>query len=193
MPRGFTTTQKTALAQTVVSFAYFVDLDLAAGHVRVWNGRGSVTTGGNTYTGIGELGMIDGLENDRSLSAKAISLTLAGLPGSYVTPGIIASTRAVRYQGRPVTIYMGVLDPDTGAIIDSLLPIWTGFADVMSYNLGSSISVTLTAEHYDSLMRRANGARATTESHNQRLGNPSPRDLFFDAADRLMAKAKPIV
>lgn len=193
MPRGFTTAQKAALAAPVVSFAYFVDLDLAAGHVRVWNGRGSITTGGNTYTGLGEMGIIDGLENDRSLSAKSVSLTLAGLPASYIPAGVIASTRGVRYQGRPVTVLMGVLDPNSGALIDSLLPIWAGFADVMHYALGESISVTLTAEHYDSLMRRANGARATSESHNQRLGNPSPRDTFFDVQDRLMGKPKPIL
>lgn len=190
MPRGFSVAQKAALAARVVKFCYLVDLDLPAGHVRVWNGAGTLTALAQTWQGLGEYGAIEGLESDRTLKARGISLTLHSIPGDLITPGIVADTRSVRYQGRPITVYMGVQNTATDAIIDSPLPVWDGFADVLTFRLGTSISATLTAEHYESHMRRTNGLRMTTESHNTRLGNPSPRDLFFDAQDRLMARPR---
>lgn len=193
MPRGLTTAQKAALASRVRRPAYFVDLDLATGHVRAWNGVGDVTALGHTWKGVGEYGLIDGIEHDRSMRAQSITLGLFGVPGDAIPGGAIAATRSTRYQGRPLTVYFTFCDPETDLPLSDPIVIWAGFADVMSFSLGRNVSVSLTGEHLSSLLRKSNGERRTTESHNTRLGNPSPRDLFFEAQDRLMGLPKPQV
>lgn len=215
MPRGLNAAQKTALAARRKMPLYFVKLDFASGTVRAWNGVGDLVTLGATWKGLGEFGIIRGLETDRGLRASSISLMLAGVPGDYITPGIVQSTRSERYQGRPVTVYFGLANPDTGGLLTTSsapefdeygdmivgplatvvdpVPIWTGVADVLTLTLGSSITAELTCENFASHMRRANGLRMTTESHNLRLGSPSPKDLFFDPQNRLMGAPRPLL
>lgn len=191
MARGLTVAQKALLAARVRAPAYYVDLVLTSGTVRVWNGKGDVTVLSNTYKGVGEHGIIDGIDHDRSLKSTSITLALVGVPGSYITSGVIAATRAARYQGAAITIYLGFVNTDTGIPLADPTAIWTGFADVMTFNLGSSISCSLTAEHFTSHLTRTNGLTMTTESHNNRIGNPATVDLFFEATNRLMNVPRP--
>ena len=192
MPRGLTLAQKTAAAARIKRPAYFVKLDLASGSVRAWNGLGDVTLLGGTWKGVGEFGVIDGVEHDRTLRASQMSIGLVGLPGSTLTGGILAATRLESYKLRPLSLYLGFCNVDTDVPLGDPTPIWVGFADVMTFQIGKSVSVSLTGEHLSSHLRRANGLRMTTESHNGRLGFTDPnKDLFFEAADRLMGKPKP--
>jgi hypothetical protein len=89
-----------------------------------------------------------------------------------------------------VDVYYGIFDVDTDALIGPLVPVWGGYCDAMTFGYGETFSAVLPAERYDSFMRRSNGARMTTASHNQRLGNPATPDLFFEAQSRLMGAAK---
>ncbi len=193
MGRGLTVAQQAILAGRVFAPAYFVDLTLSTGTLRVWNGKGSTTVLGNSYIGVGEHGVIEGLEQDRALKSHSISLALVGVPGSAITSGIIASTRGIRYQGSPITIYLGFCDVNTGAPLADPTAIWAGFADVMTFQIGRSITCSLTAEHFTSHLTRINGLTMTTVSHNARLGNPSPADLFFEGSSRLMGLPRPQV
>ena len=193
MARGLTAAQKALLATRVRAPAYFVDLVLTSGTVRVWNGVGDTTVLGNTYKGVGEHGIIDGIEQDRSLKSTSVTLALVGVPGTYITSGVIAATRAVRYQGAALTIYLGFCNVDTGIPLADPTAIWTGFADVMTFSLGATISCSLTAEHFTSHLTRTNGLTMTTVNHNKRLGSPSPQDLFFEGTNRLMNVARPVL
>jgi len=196
MPRGLTTAQNAALAARVANVAYLVHLDLAApaADVRVWTGRGDLSVLSATWRGVGEFGVIDGVAGERSLKAGEISLALAGVPGDAITPGIIADTRGVRYQGRPLTIYLGIFADEALRVpIDNPVAVWGGFADVLSFQLGESATVALTGQHYDSHMRRSNGWNMSTVSHNLRFGLPPNTDLFFEANDRLMGVPRPVL
>jgi hypothetical protein len=169
-------------------------VELDSGTVYVWNGVGSLSALSQTWQGLGEFGVIDGLDGDRSLKAQSLTLAILGVPGENITGGVVAATRSERYQGRTVTIY-GAIQDSTGAIVGYPVVMWTGFADVMTYRLGSSFSVSLTVEYFTSHLRRTNGLRMTTESHNFRLGRSSPTadDLFFEPQDRLMGAPKPVL
>lgn len=192
MPRGLTTTQKAALAQRVRGVAYFVELGLTT-PVRAWSGLGTITTLGHSWLGLGELGVINGMESDLALKAQQISLGIVGLPRDALEPGVLEATRSERYQGKPLKIYFGVTNPDTGALLDDPVAVWVGQADVLGFRRGASISCTLTGEHISSRLRLANGARMTTQSHNARLGNTPPTDLFFEPQTRLAGVAKAVV
>lgn len=193
MPRGLTEDDKTRLAARVKAPVYFVEIALSASTLRAWTGVGTVNALGADWAGVGELGFIQGIESDRTLKAQSINIGLSGIPGDLIPAGVIAETRGERYQGRPMSIYLGFVDPSTGALLAAPTAVWTGFADVMTFRLGAEIAVSLTGEHYSSHMRRTNGLRMSTESHNQRLGNPDPKDLFFEQQSRLMGRPQPLL
>lgn len=193
MPRGLTAEQKTLLAARVRRPAYFVKLELDSETLRLWNGDGDATVLEATWRGVGEFGVIQGIESNRSLRAESVSMALGGVPAQYITGGAIAAARSERIQGRPLTIYLGFCDLDTGAPLHDPTVIWSGFADVLGFQLGETVTASLDAEHFSSHLRRSNGARMTTESHNQRLDYPDPPDLFFEPQDRTAGVAKPVV
>lgn len=186
MPRGLTADQKAALATRVKGLAHFVRLTLPGADVFLWTGLGDADALGNTWSGVGEVLEISGLSTSSALRAQSIAVTLSDIPGAMLPQGAIAASRAVWYQGQQLTIYLGLTDLYTGLPIGNPTAVWSGFADVMTFQIGQSVSVTLTGEHLDSHMRRTNGLRMTTESHNARLGNPVPRDLFFDVQSGIM-------
>ncbi len=188
MPRGLSEAYKVALASRAKGIVYCVEL-MTATPVRVWTGVGSLTTLGQTWLGLGEFGVISGVQSDMSLRAQSISFSIVGLPNDAITAGLIAGTRGERYQGLDLTVYLGITNADTGALVGDPVAVWTGLADVLSFRRGESVSATLTGEHLSSRMRRAPGFRMTTASHNARLSGV-PSDTFFDAADRLMGIPK---
>ena len=194
MPRGLSSAQITAISQRVAAIAYFVELDVST-PVYVWSGYGPISALGQTWQGVGETGIISGVQSDQTLKSQSISVSLVGLPADLVPGGVIAATRAVRYQGKSLTVYFGVLDTVTGALIDNPVAVWTGFADVLSFQRGSSVTVTLTGEHLSSRTRLANGLRMTTASHNNRLGltGSSSLDLFFEPQTGIMGLAQPLI
>lgn len=184
MPRGLTTEQKTALAARIRAPLYFVELLLDT-PVRLWSGVGDTTALGETWLGVGEFGIINGIESDASLKASAVSMALHGVPSDAIDAGIIAETREIHYQGKGLKVYLGFGSLETGVPLTDPVIIWAGVADTIAYNLGDSITVALTGEHYSSRMRRANGARMTTQSHNARF-DLVYTDLFFEPQNRLM-------
>lgn len=193
MPRGLTAAQKAQLAAHIRRPAYFVALALPSVTVRMWSGVGNVTALGETWLGAGEYGMIEGLDHDRSLRATSISVSLVGVPGEAVPGSALAQARETRYQGRPLSIYLGFMHLETDALLSDPTLLWVGFADTMAFRLGATISITLTGDPLSGLLRRSNGLRMTTESHNQRLGNPATKDLFFEVQNRLMGMPRPQV
>lgn len=190
MPRGLTSEQKTRLAARARALAYLVELELDGETVRVWDGTGDLNALDETWKGLGQFGILDGLESDRALKGQTLSLSLHGIPGSAISGTIMEKTRSTNYQNRPLTVYLLFLDVETQQPVDEPTVVWVGLADTISFRLGSTISVSLSAEHFSSRARRSNGNRMTTESHNARLGNPDPRDLLFDPQNRLLGKAK---
>lgn len=186
-----TSGQLAALSARQIRINNFVHLSLPSEELRVCDAVGTLSADGYSWGGLGELGIIDGIVGDTAIRANQLSISIVGIPSSLLTPGIIADTRAVRYQGRPIDVSIGIMDPVTGLLIDGLIPVWAGFADTMTMQFGPTFSVVLTAERYDSILARANGYRATTYSHNLRLGNPVTPDLLFESQDRMMGIARP--
>lgn len=180
MPRGLSAGQITELAKRVKRPAFFIELQLSGGTVRYWNGLGTVTALGQSWPGVGDFGLVDGIAGNREAKASQLSIALVGLPTGLITPSLMASTRGVEYQGRPLKIYLAFTDPDTDQPLHDPTLVWTGVADAIAWRVSDTVSVTLTGEHFSSLLRRTNGLRMSPESHNARLGYPGTRDTFFD-------------
>lgn len=192
MSRGLTGTLKGHLAAESTFPVWFVHIAMPTPS-RSWTGVGVTSQLGQSWYGVGEHGMIQGLQSSREMQAHSINLALVGIPASLVSPSILQQTRSQRYQGQAVNIYISAADLATGVPLVSPELIWSGSADVMTFQYGRTISVGLSAEHMSSQLSRANGLKMTTESHNRRLGSPIARDIFFDAQSRLAGRPRPLV
>lgn len=193
MPRGMTAAQLAAAKSSVAMPVAFVFVDVPPAPVRLWDGVGTATVLGQTWQGVGEFGMISGLESSRELRGTEVSLTLHGIPSDTISGGIVAGAQGVAYQGREVTIWEGFADPETGVPLADPVEAWSGFADVITYQIGETVSATLRAEPLTYALRATNGFRMTVDSHNQLIGRPATVDLFFEPATRLMGRPVPFL
>lgn len=199
MPRGFSAEQKAELSRRLRAPRWFVELGLST-PVRAWTGVGVKTALGNTWQGVGEFGVVDGVGGSRDPQGPGVSFGLAGLPAQSIPAGAISATRGVRYQGAGLSLYLGFatvgtadLPGDACMLVGDPVAVWTGLANVMAYQIGETVSCVLSGAHISTLLRRANGLRMTTQSHLQRLGNPAIPDLFFDYQDRTAGEPRQIL
>jgi len=81
-----------------------VEAKFDSDNVRIWTGIGDITVGGNTYTGIGDLLSISGVEDNNELSSNGLSLSLSGMNKEVLD---IALTE--NFQNRIVNVFMGFL------------------------------------------------------------------------------------
>ena len=175
----------TALDGDEIEVFYAVDLAFDSGNMRLWTGYGDKTINSQTYTGAGSLLNIDGLEEVSDLSARGTTLTLSGLDSS-----ILSYALTEEYQGRLVTIYLGV-----GS---ETVEVFRGYMDKMTIqDSAESVTISLTVESRLIALERANIRRYTRESHaavRQRKweddgnsGSPAA-DTFFDWTTQLQDK-----
>jgi hypothetical protein len=147
-----------------------VALDFTSGMVRVHDGIGSISWGGNTYDGVGTLGGVEQVDESVDVIARPLSLTLSGVETSLVSTAMTET-----YQNRTVTIYLGFLDETTNAVIDTPEVSWEGRMNQMSISSSEGGAVIkLSCEHR--LRREMRIARYTNE--DQQLLHSG--DRFFD-------------
>ncbi len=96
---------KAAAAAPLIHPVLFVKLEFDGGDVNMHTELGDIIFGGDTYTGIGKLGGISGMEENSDLSRTPISLSLSGIPND-----LVSILLGEQYQGRTATIFLGYLD-----------------------------------------------------------------------------------
>lgn len=170
MTRFVSTDNATEAAKASIVVVVLADIDFASGVIRVHDGAGSLSFGGNTYSGIGRFGGVDIIDESVDIVARGIKLTLSGVDSVFITP---AMTEV--YQNRPVTLYLGFINQATGAFIDTPETIWEGRMNQMTFNIdkGSAV-IELTCEHR--LRREPRVARYTNQ--DQQVVHSG--DRFFD-------------
>lgn len=164
----------TALAHGEIEPFYAIELDLDSGPLRVWTGYGDRTIDGQTYTGGGDLIGIDGLEEVADLSAKQVTLTLSGMPASFVSMALQEP-----YQRRKARILWSVKSiPGVVTVASTdFVEVFNGSLNEMTIEDGpesGTIQVTVDSKLVE--LERASNFRYTSESHKAR----HPNDTFFD-------------
>jgi hypothetical protein len=115
--------------------ATFAFLDFQGGAVRVWDGVGSLTWGGNTYTGLGYLGAVSPIEESADTRANGIVLSVSGVPSS-----LIASVLGDNYNRREVSVWIGALDA-AGALVADPEVAFTGKMNNVDFDKGEKTSI----------------------------------------------------
>lgn len=147
-----------------VAFFIAADFDFPSGHVRVWTGAGSLTFGGYTYTGVGDMGKVSSVPENNRLVTERKTYQLAG---TAVDPSLVSETDIDGCFGRAVTEYFGFLDKN-GALVTDPEINWEGRIDQIARVDGANPVVEVNAEHRLIVLDEADGTRFTDE-HQQRL------------------------
>jgi hypothetical protein len=111
----------------------FVSLAFDEGVLYVHTDLGDIAFGGNTYLGVGDLGSIEGIEERDDGSPTGIMLRLSGVDTTLLNEALIYN-----YFERAVTIYLGVRDIATGAMVTTPFELFVGRMDQMRILTGTS-------------------------------------------------------
>lgn len=184
MSRDLTPTVLNALDDAVVYPFFAVDLmfdsrsgtdvnndPIEYGPLYMWSGYGDLTIGSKTYLGVGGLLSLSAVEETTEIEAKGASLTLSGIPSSYLSLAIKEP-----YQGRECRIYFGMTS-DPSAYVE----IFSGELDQMNISEeGNTSTIAVTAENVLIKLERPVVRRFTNEDQKSRFS--TDRGLEFVAS-----------
>ena len=137
--RAVTPAAAAVLQGRTVPMAILVDMALTL-PLRLTTWHRPLTWAGGTYLAAGSLGQIDASEESTE-QAQPLRFTLSGLPSAQIS--LVLSEPV---QGRNVSVYVAIFDPDTHAVLDAALE-WQGVIDTMQVSEdGQTAVVTVAAE-----------------------------------------------
>lgn len=143
--------------------------------LRIHNDVGTFTWNEETWTGVGDLGVVSAIAEDGELQPSRIEVALNGLDADLVQGAIDE-----RHIGQPATIYIAARNIMTGAILDAV-PIAIGIADTMSATIAEGqAALQLTIEDERTLFGRTAGQLLSNAQQQLRQQG----DLFFRFANR---------
>lgn len=143
MARNASTNFKAAAAAGTLYPALLAYFDFSGGAVRLWNGVGDLSWGGNTFTGAGDLCGVDAVRESAEVRANGLNFRLNGIPSAMVTRIL-----AEGYRGRSCKLWLALFDSlvATSPIADPLL-LFSGRMDQCNLeDDGTSASIVVAAE-----------------------------------------------
>jgi hypothetical protein len=186
--KSISVAQQQALEASFALPVLFAEVDWAEGLERYVTAGTDMTWNGLTWKGIADAVQIDPVTETDAVEATAVRFTIGGVPSSRVSQALSTAS-----QGRRVTLWLGLLNPTTFALIDTPPVEFQGRLDAPS--LGESIDeatgevttvVSVTAESRMASLLGAN-VRRYTDQDQQKF---HPGDTFFryaaEMAERLI-------
>jgi hypothetical protein len=176
MTRFVNSAAQTAADQKHVVYAILVQLDLASGFVRVFNGAGTLVFNGNTYQGLGQYGSVGVIgESVQFRPANPVVLTLSGLPDGMTPLLADGAVNRADFYGRSCRIDIALFDSNRKILTPIENAVWEGRMDSIAVSRGDN-SLQLTCEDRMVIWDKTVGYLFTTEY--QALLYPG--DTFFD-------------
>ncbi|MCQ4575425.1 MAG: hypothetical protein NOU37_09305 [Candidatus Brocadiales bacterium] len=172
MARDGATTELIAATQAgVIRPLIFVELFFDIGTTRICSDVKTWSWGGNDYLGVGDLGGIDSIEEGSELQSSSISMSLSGIPNTYVSEAL-----GQEYQNRLAKVYKGFLDENYQLIADPVLE-FEGEIDEMNLEEGKTATIMLTATNELSKWETPKIRRLTNADQQARF--PGDKGLEF--------------
>ncbi|NUA26102.1 hypothetical protein [Cupriavidus basilensis] len=166
-----------AVSARHVPYLFFVQLDFSQ-PLRVCSAGYDITWNGYTWLGIGALGNIEPIQEQASLEATGVRLTLSGVPTE-----LVAISLAEQYQGRPCQIWFVPLREDLQLAVQPIR-LFSGRMDTMSTEVGDTATITLSAESRMVTWDRAKVRRYNHEDQYARY----PGDRGFEYVPQMVEK-----
>jgi len=160
----------------VVRPVYFVkmvfDSSDTSSPLLLWSGLGDLAFGGETYTGVGDLLSIGEITETSDISATGINVALSGLQRAFIAIAI-----GYKYQGRPLTVFLGAFN-DQGVLIADPIIVFSGFMDTMTISEGAETSsISINVENKLVAFERSRVRRYTAE--DQKIDHPNDKGFEF--------------
>lgn len=174
MPHTIDSVTLAAAEAELTAPVMLVKLEFAEGNVCLHTGAGEITWNGDTYTGAGSIGFINGIAESSEPSRSPVTLGLRGIPAE-----IVAIALGSYYQGRPATVYDGRLDPATMQLVGNPWAVKRGFMDYMTIEDDQERVVTLVIESEFAQWDRPVTRRYTNADQQARY----PGDRFFESVE----------
>lgn len=130
MSRFVNSTAQTAADQPSVLYAMLVQLDLASGFVRVFNGAGTLQFNANTYSGLGQYGTLQQIgESVKFRPANPVVLSMSGLPDAATPLLADAANNRADFYGRSCRIDIALFDGNRKILTPIENAVWEGRMD----------------------------------------------------------------
>lgn len=168
--------------------ATLVEFQFADGDVFLWNGLGVRNFNGIEYTGCGDLGTIEGLEEARSPVSQQVTFTLSGVGDSPVDllARVIDSSDLV--QGRLAIVSLQLFNDDWGAV-GNPVPVYFGLMmpprvtrEPATETQGASRTISLPTENLFYGRHRPPSGRYTDREQQSRF----PGDRFCEYVPQMV-------
>lgn len=179
--RPMSAAMEAALDGDILYLVYFFEIGFASSTLRLFTGLPGTTYdwNGETWTGVGWLLGMSELEE--TTETKATSFTL-GTPANEV---LIATFLLHFRKNRPVTVWQGLKDPASGALLEDPVIIAAGFTDLNQIGVDpKNPTITVSSETRIADLERARVRRYTDEDHRIDW----PEDRFFEYVGKLADK-----
>ena len=180
MSRNVTAAVDTALDQPTIARRWLVEIAFDSGTARYWDGFGDLPALGQTWTGTGRLARVEPIKEAAGLTAQGATIQLTILPTAEIpdAPDLFLTIALTEeYQGRPVTIYVGLIDLATNQAIADPFPRFRGYLDVVTEEEAPGAArLTIACENKLIDLERPRGRTYTPEDHKVVY----PADTFFD-------------
>jgi hypothetical protein len=170
MTRWASSLNSTAAAGPGLTLVTLCILRLPSNTFYLHDGLGTLTFGGNTYSGLGDYGKIDSITETTETIAKGVIMTLSGIPSTELTDVMTED-----FQGQIVTLYIGLLDSNSLAWIATPEELWEGRLDYATVDLDKNASSI--AMHCENRLNKEPLVARYTDEDQQLL---YPGDSFFN-------------
>jgi hypothetical protein len=171
MPRNIAPEVLTAIQSGSFMPAIFVMLTFANETDYMWSGQGTVVYMGQTWTGIGSLLGISGIEDGSTLQSRGISIQISGLDPTKL------QEFANSYQlGLPAAVYFGLYE-SPGVLYSTPITMWAGRMDQPTLDVqdASTAKISINCESRMTYLDNAPDRRYTQEDQQRFY----PGDLGF--------------
>ena len=135
---------QTAAAAAHVEVVHFASIEFPSGTLNLHTRLGTLEWGGNYWEGVGKLGGISDVSEDAMLRPSGLTLTLSG-----VDAAIVNAVAEDDYPGYPVSVWSGLLDPDSLDLVTTPQLVFRGIVDRAAVELtegGGKVTVTCESE-----------------------------------------------
>ena len=178
MNRSMDAITASAVTAWHVPYVYFVKMDFPSAALCVCSAGYDMQWNGLTWLGLGMLGSIDAIQEQASLEAIGLRLTLSGGPTD-----VIEITLAEQYQGKPCQVWLAPLREDMQLLSDPVR-VFSGRMDVPDIEVGDTATITVAVESRMVSWERAKVRRYNNEDQQSRY----PGDRGFEFVAQMVEK-----
>lgn len=174
MSRDIDSAFTSAATAEIVYPSLFAKFDFPSSALRVWSGTGTYSWFGQDWLGVGKLGGVTTVAENRELQASQVQFQLSGIPASEISTSLTEE-----YQNRPCQLWLAMMsgDDSSTATVDSYYLLFEGLMDQMTIvdDPGNPV-IYITAENRLIDLFRNREVRYTDQAQQQIF----PGDTFFD-------------